>query len=137
MNDCIYKKDLIDFIKDTRQRLSHDSKDFFIRDNMLLNFEQIVNQMQTVDILEPKHAYWVLTVEPGNCYDYHVTAHCSKCGWEWIGKYDERVGNNQYVFSAFIQGKKELAEQFALDNAKQRHLYNYCPNCGSKMGDDE
>ena len=134
MAEWIDKKDLIEFIRNTRQRLPHDSKDFFTRDNMLLNFEQIVSQMPTI---KSKPAYWVLTVEQGSCYDYHVKAHCSKCGWEWIGKDDECVGNNRYVFSAFIKGKKELAEQFVIDNAKQRSLYNICPNCGSEMGDNE
>ena len=52
MAEYINKKDLIDFIKDTRQRLSQDSKDFFTRDNMLLNFEQIASQMPTADVVE-------------------------------------------------------------------------------------
>ena len=52
MAEYINKKDLIDFIKDTRQRLPHDSKDFFTRDNMLLNFEQIVSQMLAADVVE-------------------------------------------------------------------------------------
>ena len=52
MAEYIDKKDLIEFIKDTRQRLSHDSKDFFTRDNMLLNFEQIVSQMHTADVVK-------------------------------------------------------------------------------------
>ena len=51
MAEYIDKKDLIEFIRNTRQRLPHDSKDFFTRDYMLLNFEQIVSQMTTVDIL--------------------------------------------------------------------------------------
>ena len=91
------------------------------------------------DVEEVRHGKWMLEVKKGSCYDYHVTAHCSKCGWEWIGKDSECVGNNKYVFAAFIQGNKEIAEQFALDNAKQRHLYDYCPNCYAKMdlGDDE
>lgn len=91
------------------------------------------------DVLEVRHGKWVLEVKENSCYDYHVTAHCSKCGWEWIGKDSECVGNNKYVFSAFIKGNKEIAKQFAFDNAKQRHLYDYCPNCGARMdlGDDE
>ena len=52
MAEYINKKDLIDFIKDTWQRLTHDSKDFFTRDNMLLNFEQIVSQMPTANVVE-------------------------------------------------------------------------------------
>lgn len=135
--EYIDKKEIIEFLKQTRQRLPQDSKDFFTRDNMLLNFEQIVSQMNTIDTAKSKYAYWVLTAEQGSCYDYHVKAHCSNCGWEWVGKDDECVGNNRYVFSAFVKGEKELAKQFVIDNAKQRSLYNFCPNCGSKMGDDE
>ena len=138
MTEYIDKKEVIDFLMQTRKQINvNDCKDFYTRDNMLLNFEQYVGLMPPADVAEVSHGKWVLTVEQGSCYDYHVTAHCSNCGWDWVGKDDECVGNNRYVFSAFIKGKKELAEQFALDNAKQRSLYNFCPNCGSKMGDDE
>ena len=58
MAEYINKKDLIDFIKDTRQRLPHDSKDFFTRDNMLLNSEQIVNQTPTADVAKVRHGKW-------------------------------------------------------------------------------
>lgn len=104
-----------------------------------LQDELIISEGEEIKLRDDKHAYWVLTAEQGDCYDYHVTANCSKCKWEWIGKDDECVGNNRYVFSAFIQGKKELAEQFVIGNARKRKLYNYCPNCGAKMdlGDDE
>ena len=111
-------------------------------DSMTILFDKTsaihhVKNQPTADVSKIRYGKWLLTVEQGSCYDYHVTACCSECGWEWIGKDNECVGNNRYVFSAFIKGEKKLAEQFALDNAKQRHLYNYCPNCGSKMGDDE
>lgn len=52
MAEYINKKDLIEFIRNTRQRLPQDSKDFFTRDNMLLNFEQIVSQMHTANVVE-------------------------------------------------------------------------------------
>ena len=52
MAEYIDKKDLIEFIRNTRQRLPHESKDFFTRDNMLLNFEQIVSQMPAADVVE-------------------------------------------------------------------------------------
>lgn len=52
MAEYIDKKELIEGIKNTRLRLPHDSKDFFTRDNMLLNFEQIVSQMPTADVVE-------------------------------------------------------------------------------------
>ena len=75
MAEYINKKDLIDFVKDTRQRLTHESKDFFTRDNMLLNFEQIVSQMPAVDTLEPKHGKWVASDKHFSYYQYK----CSNC----------------------------------------------------------
>ena len=52
MTEYLNKKDLLDFIKDTRQRLPQDSKDFFTRDYMLLNFEQYIHLMPAVDVVE-------------------------------------------------------------------------------------
>ena len=115
------------------QRIKQEPTDGMYTEEIL----SAIDEIEAADVAEVRHGKWELTVERGSCYDYHVTAHCSECGWEWIGKDSECVGNNKYVFSAFIKGKKELAEQFALDNAKQRSLYNFCPNCGSKMGDEE
>ena len=140
MTEYIDKKEVIDFLMQTRKQMLDEGYkhiDFYKMYDALLHFQQYVGLMPPADVAEVSHGKWVLTVEQGSCYDYHVTAHCSNCGWDWVGKDDECVGNNRYVFSAFIKGKKELAEQFALDNAKQRSLYNFCPNCGSKMGDDE
>lgn len=58
MDEYIDKKELIEFIKNTRQRPSHDSKDFFTRDNMLLNFEQYVSLMPVADVAEVRHGKW-------------------------------------------------------------------------------
>lgn len=76
MVEYIDKKSLIDFIRNTRQRLSQDSKDFFTRDYMLLNFEQIVSQMPAVDTLEPNHGEWGVSGKPFSYYQYK----CSSCG---------------------------------------------------------
>ena len=76
MAEYIDKKDLIEFIKNTRQRLPHDSKDFFTRDYMLLNFEQIVSQMPAVDTLEPNHGEWGASDKYFSYYQYK----CSNCG---------------------------------------------------------
>ena len=80
MAEYINKKDLIDFIKDTRQRLPHDSKDFFTRDNMLLNFEQIVSQMPTADVAEVRRGKWVEVVgmAPPELHGLHFCSICKE-----------------------------------------------------------
>ena len=43
---------LIAFVKSVRQRLPKDSKDFFTRDEMLLNFQQYVEHQPAADVAE-------------------------------------------------------------------------------------
>ena len=94
---------------------------------------RMLDNAPSADVQEVKHGKWVLKAEYKSCA-YHATASCSECGWEWIGKDGECVGNNKYVFGAFVVGgSKEEAEQFVIDNARKRKLYNYCPDCGVKM----
>ena len=88
MAEYIDKKNLIDFIKDTRQRLPHDSKDFFTRDNMLLNFEQIVSLMPTADVTEVKHGKWEKSTRPYSYYQYK----CNVCGCD---EYSQIVRNGK------------------------------------------
>ena len=92
----------------------------------------VINFQPTADVQEVKYGKWVLAAEYKSCA-YHATASCSECGWEWIGKDGEYVGNNKYVFGAFVVSGSKEAEQFVIDNARKRKLYNYCPNCGVKM----
>ena len=76
MAEYIDKRELIEFIKDTRLRLPYDSKDFHTRDIMLLNFEQYVTLMSAADVAEVKHGKWLLETQPnGKPYCYH----CSVC----------------------------------------------------------
>ena len=76
MAEWIDKKDLIEFIRNTRQRLPHESKDFFTRDNMLLNFEQIVSQMPAVDVSDVRSGEWGTSDKYFSYYQYK----CSNCG---------------------------------------------------------
>lgn len=79
---------------------------------------------------------WIYTIEKGSCMDYHVTAKCSECGWDWFSK--DGVGNGSAVFGAFItngDSKRDEAERFLIENAKANNKLNYCPNCGAKMED--
>lgn len=102
--------------------------------DLLLAIDMAVAALEKQEV---RHGKWVFEVERGSCLDYNVTAKCSECGWEWIGKDGECVGNNRYVFGAFVNGDKSAAERFVLDNAKERKLYDYCPCCGACMENEE
>lgn len=78
--------------------------------------------------------HWVYKIEKGNCMDYHVTAKCSNCGWNWYSA--DGIGNSSAVFGAFITNyasNKEQAEQFLLDNANKLNKFICCPCCGTIM----
>lgn len=110
-----------------------NSMPFMTDKELLETVKKKVEKIPAEDVQEVKHGKWVLKAEYKSCA-YHATASCSECGWEWIGKDGECVGNNKYVFGAFVVGgSKEEAEQFVIDNARKRKLYNYCPDCGAKM----
>ena len=81
MPKYINADELIKFLQTTRKNLPKDSKDFFTRDEMLLNFEQMINIMPTADVQEVKHGHWIKTedftmIEQYAVYEYE----CSKCG---------------------------------------------------------
>lgn len=46
-------------ISETRFNLPHDSKDFFTRDFMLLNFQQTVDLEPAADVAEVVHGKWL------------------------------------------------------------------------------
>ena len=107
MSEYIDKEALAKFLANTRKRLPHDSKDFFTRDEMLLNFEQIVRATPAADVEPVKHGRWI-GKRLDNFKKYQVT--CSECGWIGIENYDSYVDPSDF---------------------------NYCPNCGANMEYEE
>ena len=93
-----------------------------------------IDNSPTIDAVPVVRGEWDYIIEKGSCMDYHVTAHCSECGWDWFSK--EGVGNYSAVFSAFItngDSRPEEAKRFLLENARANNKLNYCPNCEARM----
>lgn len=63
-------------ISDTRLNLPHDSKDFFTRDFMLLNFQQTIDLEPAADVVEVVHGKWERSGKKYSYYQYK----CSDCG---------------------------------------------------------
>lgn len=103
MAEYIDRGKLVEFLKQVRRDLPHDSKDFFTRDEMILNFQQFVESKSFVpseDVEPVVHAKWVFdedsSSEEEKCY------RCSNC-------------------------KAILEEDY------KWHVHNYCYHCGAKM----
>jgi hypothetical protein len=96
---------LIAFVREVRKKLPKDSKDFFTRDEMLLNFQQYLELQKAADVEPVVRGEWL------NFVGDYVTAECSVCG----ECYDPSDYNDKEHFDMFKQ------------------LYKYCPNCGAKM----
>lgn len=107
MAEYIDREAMAKFISQVRMRLPHESKDFFTRDEMLLNFEQYIRITPPADVAPVKHGKWI-SKQLDNFRKYKVT--CSICGWVGIENYD---------------------------SYNEPSDFNYCPNCGSKMDLEE
>lgn len=79
--------------------------EFFTRDEMLLNLEQIVRTAPTIDPV--KHGEWL------NFYGDYSDAECNCCGGVFEVTFDEEP--NEKLFDLF------------------KISYKYCPNCGARM----
>lgn len=87
MSRYIDAEPLIRFIQDARRALPVESKDFYTRDEMLLNFEQYVNLAPTADVAEVircKECKWWRPSPRGNYGDCillfdRYTEDCESC----------------------------------------------------------
>ena len=109
MAEYIDRGKLVEFLKQVRRDLPHDSKDFFTRDEMILNFQQFVESKSFVpseDVEPVRRGVWEL--------DYDRNFHrCSNCKESSI-RYTDEWGD-------------EIGEE----------LTNFCPECGAKMDGGE
>ena len=80
-------------ISDTRLNLPYDSKDFFTRDFMLLNFQQTIDLESAADVEEVKHGKWENMTDVDSAY--LNTYRCSACGTTfWIDEIPEDANYN-------------------------------------------
>ena len=107
MAEYIDRGKLVEFLKKVRRDLPHDSKDFFTRDEMILNLQQFVESKSFVpseDVEPVRRGHWIDKTIWHGCFGeaYHE---CSVC-------------------HAVMPG---------VPNTAQSYRDNYCPNCGAKM----
>ena len=70
MSDYIERGALIAFVREARKNLPKESKDFFTRDEMLLNFQQYLELRKAADVEPVVRGYWM----EEECFV------CSRCG---------------------------------------------------------
>jgi len=68
------------FVRDVRKRLPKDSKDFFTRDEMLLNFQQYVELQPAADVEPVVRGEW----KDGIDFDEQNVYMCSVCKEPYI-----------------------------------------------------
>lgn len=68
---------LIAFVREVRKNLPKDSKDFFTRDEMLLNFQQYLELQKSADVEPVVRGEWDKTKDKE--HDFR-TYYCSVCG---------------------------------------------------------
>ncbi len=108
MAEYIDREAMAKFISQVRMRLPHESKDFFTRDEMLLNFEQYIRITPPADVAPVKHGKWIWNPDG---MDWGLGAwECSECACR-----NNNLGMNSKMNPLMFSGSK------------------YCPNCGAKM----
>ena len=74
MSEYIERGALIAFVRGVRKNLPKDSKDFFTRDEMLLNFQQYLELQKAADVEPVVRGEWFLLDDCANAGVY-----CSAC----------------------------------------------------------
>ena len=80
MSEYIERGALSKFVRDVRKRLPKDSKDFFTRDEMLLNFQQYVDWQPAADVEPVVRGEW----KDGIDFDEQNVYMCSVCKEPYI-----------------------------------------------------
>ena len=99
------------FVRDVRKRLPKDSKDFFTRDEMLLNFQQYVDAQPAADVEPVVRGWWM----------WKTTKEA-----EAFAPLGIVLGTENYICS---ECKKYLHRE-----SMRNPLPKYCDECGAKMG---
>lgn len=71
---------LIAFVREVRKKLPKDSKDFFTRDEMLLNFQQYLESQKAADVEPAVRGEW----QDGIDFDEQNVYMCSVCKEPYI-----------------------------------------------------
>lgn len=86
MAEYIDRGKLVEFLKRVRRDLPHDSKDFFTRDEMILNFQQFVESKSFVpseDVEPVRSGHWIKESEHillvDGTYKEWDNFYCSEC----------------------------------------------------------
>ena len=74
MSDYIERGALIAFVREARKNLPKESKDFFTRDEMLLNFQQYLELRKAADVEPVVRGEWV---------EHDDECECPVCGEMW------------------------------------------------------
>ena len=95
---------LIAFVREVRKKLPKDSKDFFTRDEMLLNFQQYVELQPAADVEPVVRGEWAWEAPYmvcSACWRHSINrfraAYCQHCGAKMSNPRgaDERSGSDE------------------------------------------
>ena len=81
------------FLKRLRRELPKESRDFFTRDEMILNFQQYVHMQPTIDAVPVVRGEWILVGTNEHDYETSVEEKCSLCG-RYVYRYDTQPQDN-------------------------------------------